>query len=142
MNSGIGRDKFIPHGTFSIERQGQLLLVDATGPFNHELISQLSDDLSEHEQALHHRPWVELAVMRCESAYTPEALNDLLTSMQRRHHNNMRAIAIQFEQPQSRLLTEHQLTSVLSKIAGLRFQFFDELEIAMDWCHACLGEYR
>ena len=139
--SRIAMSKFLQHGQFSLERQGQLLLVDATGPFNHELIEQLNVELAQHEAVLSNRPWVELAVMRSESAYTPEALNDLLASMQRRHHNNMRAIAVQFEQPQSRMLTEHQLRQVFAQVSGLRCEFFDDLDDAMAWCQVRLNEF-
>jgi|TARA_R110000868_G_scaffold144619_1_gene363913 hypothetical protein len=126
--------RFKEHGKFEIKRGDQLLFLDATGPFNGELITMLMEGLQEHVDALSPLPWAEVAIMREESAYTPEALVLLTQSIAKRIEQNLRAIAIQFDNPTSRQLTEYQLTTVFSQFKQLSFAFFDSNEDAKDWC--------
>lgn len=82
----------------------------------------------------------EVAVLHDESAYTPDALEILKLSVQQRIEQNMQVIAIQFEQPRSRMLTEHQLLEVFNQFDTLEFAFFEsnENEKAKTWVKQCL----
>jgi len=127
-------DRFIQHGNFHIDITDGVLVVDATGPFNQELIEQFNKDLSQYVDQLCDTEWVELAVLRLESAYTPDALQELSKSIQWRVSKGMRAIAILFVDPSARILSEHQLTHTFKKYPLLEFAYFDSKQAATDWC--------
>ena len=127
--------EFYPHGSFSITVQDRNLFVDATGPFNKELIRNFDQAMQRCAHPLAGKPWTEVAILRFESAYTPAALDELKASISRRISEQMVAIAIVFIEAESRLLIEHQLHSVLNQFESLSYAFFDDIETASQWCN-------
>lgn len=131
----IKMTEFCPHGTFSITTQDRIVYVDATGPFNKELIRSFDTALQHCVRPLVGKPWAEVAILRLESAYTPAALIELEQSMCRRSSEGMVAIAVVFIEAESRLLIEHQLHSVFSQFGCLSYAFFDDIGPASHWCN-------
>ena len=127
-------DKFIQHGSYRIDIVDGILLVDATGPFNEELVELFDLDLRYYVEKLNGSQWVELAVLRMESAYTPDALHTLSQSIKWRVNQGMCAIAILFVDATARSLAEHQLTHTFKKYPELHFEFFTSQPKAMMWC--------
>ncbi|NMH59175.1 hypothetical protein [Alteromonas ponticola] len=133
---------FWAHGSYEVKKEGQILLVDACGPFNRETIFSLDKDLISFVGQLRHAPWAEIATLKNESAYTPEALEELAKSFQDRVRNNLIAIAILFKDIESRTLSEYQLTSIFKQCDGLDWLFCESIESARDWCNRALSNYQ
>ncbi|MCW8091587.1 hypothetical protein [Alteromonas sp. ASW11-130] len=130
---------FWAHGNYELKKDSNILYVTASGPFNRETIIALKRDLPKVINELSGSPWGEIAVLKNECAYTPEALEELLKSFQDRTRKNLVAIAIVFQEAECRALARYQLESIFKLCTYLKWKFCEDIQSARSWCDAILS---
>jgi hypothetical protein len=66
--------EFKPHGSFGLHRDGQLIVVEATGPWNIELIQQYARDvLPVIKEISADGPWGSIVIVKGSILFTTEA---------------------------------------------------------------------
>ena len=73
--------KFEEHGVYEMKVEGDLLLVDATGPFNEELINSYRYALESCIHFLEIKQWNQIITLHEMSLFTPEAEEALTQSL-------------------------------------------------------------
>ena len=86
--------KFKEHGVFEVKVEGQLLLVDATGPFNDELLKHYRDALESCIQRLEVGQWNQIVTLHQTSIFTPEAEETLTQSLIERRSRGLIACSV------------------------------------------------
>ena len=64
---------FAAHGSYSVERSGNILVVEATGPFNEHIIHQFENDVETCMEQLKNQAWATLVIYHGNGIFTPEA---------------------------------------------------------------------
>jgi hypothetical protein len=72
---------FMEHGLFKVKVEGKLLLVDATGPFNEELLIKYQKALESCIQTLELSEWNQIITLHQLRLFTPEAEQVLTHTM-------------------------------------------------------------
>ncbi|EPJ49740.1 MAG: hypothetical protein OFPI_22990 [Osedax symbiont Rs2] len=125
MNVQAGwRMKFREHGGFTIQIEPGLLLVDATGPFNDELLKRYNRALESSIQQLEASAWVQIISLHQTSLFTPEAESILTATLIERRSRGLQAGYLILEDVEFRSLVQEQLSRCYNQ-AGVAHQFFD-----------------
>lgn len=64
---------FRPHGTFSVNTEGRVLVMRAQGPWNAEMSELYGQSVKQQVQELSGAPWVLLGVISEEGVHTPDS---------------------------------------------------------------------
>ncbi|NMP30925.1 hypothetical protein HII17_05050 [Thalassotalea sp. M1531] len=124
-------DKNRRHGSFEIKCEGNTLIVDAQGPFNKETIQDYQLALTAAIDQMNDSSWQQIIIMREESIFTPEALEQMYAVTHYRKSRGLNFSAIVFVQSSARTLIEHQLQNIYCEV-GIEHQFFDDYDEAKD----------
>ncbi|WP_448211386.1 hypothetical protein [Colwellia sp. MEBiC06753] len=117
------------HGSFTLNKENDTLIVDALGPFNRETILDYKMAVSSAIDAFNGKPWNQLVIMRQESIFTPEAIDEMVAVTSYRMSRGLKFSAVVFIDSVARSLIEHQLSSIYLRV-GLDFDFFDDIHSA------------
>ena len=117
------------HGTFAIQVEQDILLVDAKGPFNMETISDYQLALADAIDSFQGQPWQQIIIMREESIFTPEAVEEMVKVSNYRKARGLIFSAVVFIDSNARTLIEHQLKGIYQQ-TGISYQFFDDVDTA------------
>ena len=125
---------FPRHGKFSVEVDAHMLVVNATGPFNEELVRDYKAAL---DAAIHHlskgHNWGQIIVLEKESLFTPDAERVLVQSLKNRKRVGLRASAVVLmENVTGRSLIKQQMSGAYER-AGIEFTFSDNVTSAKAW---------
>ncbi|MDG1752522.1 MAG: hypothetical protein P8I03_12810, partial [Thalassotalea sp.] len=85
---------FTEHGVFEVKIEDKILLVDATGPFNEELILQYEKSLESCIKYLETSKWNQIITLRQFSLFTPEAEQKLTQTLKKRRSRGLVACAV------------------------------------------------
>ncbi|MBT1062369.1 hypothetical protein KJY73_02235 [Bowmanella sp. Y26] len=118
-------DRFLAHGSFSLQVEGRILLLHGEGPGNAELIEQYQLAVQQHRQALAGEPWGNLVVLHGESLLTHDAVQLMNLSIGRSRDSGMVAAAV--------VLTD-------TKYPGLGEQLWHQIYVAADMPHAFFAD--
>ena len=129
------------HGSYSIEQQGNILLVDAKGPFNEVTLAQYHLDMKEVCQQMQGQPWASLVTYYGNSIFTPEAEACLIDVTKYRVKHGMLVNASVIINSNHADLQQMQLTRVYQS-AGVLFHVFSDVERAKDWLVDFLDDQR
>lgn len=86
--------KFIKHGVFEIETEAQLLLVDATGPFNDEVAKQYIEALESCIQQLEVSQWNQIITLHQLSLLSPEVEKLFTSALIKRTTRGLKAVLL------------------------------------------------
>lgn len=125
---------FPRHGKFSVEVDAQMLVVNATGPFNEELVR---DYKMAVDAAVAHLSegsgWGQVIVLEKESLFTPDAERVLVQSLKNRKRSGLKASAVVLmENVTGRSLIKQQMSGAYKK-AGIEFTFSETINSAKAW---------
>ena len=118
--------RFKEHGVFEIKTEAELLLVDATGPFNDEVVKRYNIALDSCIQELEASQWNQIITLHQLSLFTPEAEIILTDTLIKRRFRGLVAGYIVLENVDCKLLVKEQLSRCYSK-AGVQHHFFDSM---------------
>ena len=116
--------RFKEHGVFEIENETKLLVVDATGPFNEELLKRYNEALESCIQLLEVSQWRQVITLHHMSLFTPEAEKVLIDTLIKRKSRGLLAGYIILEDVEFKPWVKEQLTRCYS-IARVELHFFD-----------------
>ena len=116
--------KFKEHGVFEIEIAAKLLLVDATGPFNDEVLKHYNKALEACIQQLEDSHWNQIITLHKISLFTPEAEYILTQTLIKRRSKGLLAGYLILEDVDFKSLIKGQLSRCYSKV-GVEYHFLD-----------------
>ena len=114
--------KFREHGVFEIETAARLLLVDATGPFNEELIKRYNKALESCIEQLEGSHWSQIITLHQMSLFTPEAEKVLIDTLIKRKSRGLLASHVILEDVEFKPWVKEQLNRCYSA-AGVELHF-------------------
>ena len=109
-------DVFKPHGYYSITVESDVLIVDSVGPFNIELVVKYREALEEKIGGFAGRQWRQIIMLREDSLFTPDALEELKNAVKHRMSKGLIYSAVVIEHSEVKHLIEHQLASIYKSI--------------------------
>ena len=118
--------KFIKLGVFEIETEAQLLLVDATGPFNDEVAKQYIEALESCIQQLEVSQWNQIITLHQLSLLSPEVEKLFTSALIKRTTRGLKAVLLIVENVYFKSLVKEQMTRFYTK-AGIEHHFFDSV---------------
>ena len=116
--------RFKEHGVFEIETEARLLLVDATGPFNEELVKRYNEALESCIQQLEFSQWSQVITLHQMSLFTPEAEKVLIDTLIKRRSRGLLAGYVILEDVEFKPWVKEQLNRCYT-VAGVELHFFD-----------------
>ncbi|TPH13433.1 hypothetical protein [Litorilituus lipolyticus] len=124
--------KFEEHGIFEVKVEGRLLLVEATGPFNEELINQYQSALKSCINTLQGSSWNQVITLHDMSLFTPEAEQALTHSLIERHNKGLESCGVVIGDVNCKALVSAQMSRCYQK-ANVKHKYFTTLEEAKAW---------
>jgi hypothetical protein len=125
--------RFRPHGRVNFTREGDLVICEAVGPFNKELIEALAStelDLIQDMKKLPH--WGDIVVIKNSALASPEALQaftEYLTELGRNNMNSLvTAMVIDDDVEGGAFMATHLVNAYAE--AGINLQIFKKLNEA------------
>lgn len=123
---------FIEHGVFEVKIEGELLLVDATGPFNEELLIQYENALESCIQNLEISKWNQVITLHQLSLFTPEAEQLLTNTIINRKSRGLMACVIILKDVEGESLIKAQMSRCYNR-AGVKHNFITSVQDAHKW---------
>jgi hypothetical protein len=127
--------KFTEHGLFEVKTEGKLLLVNAIGPFNEELLIKYENALESCIQSLEAAPWNQIITLHQLSLFTPEAEEILTKTLVNRTSRGLGACAVVFQNVEAESLVTAQMSRCY-KNAKVTHRFFNSIDDAKKWLSA------
>ena len=123
---------FKEHGVFEVKIEGKSLFVDATGPFNEELIIKYERALESCIQSLEVSKWNQIITLHQFSLFTPEAEQALTQSLINRKARGLMASAVVFVNIEGESLIKAQMSHCYNK-ASVNHEFTSSIDDATIW---------
>lgn len=124
--------KFTEHGSYSIEHHGDCIVVDATGPFNEQVVVRYKNELQEMMQGLDGRKWQQIIIMNEMSIFIPEAESVLCKTIELRKQHGLASLAVVYGDKLCNGIINEQLSRCYL-IYDIQYEFFDNIEKAKKW---------
>lgn len=124
--------QYSPHGSYKIEQQDNILLIDAQGPFNEVTTEQYHQDIKLFTKKMSGSPWASLVSFKGNSVFTPEAEEILVETTQYRVDNGMVAVAAVIVNSAYADILQMQLQRIYQSCA-IQFNFFSNAGHAQNW---------
>ena len=120
------------HGSFSINREDNILIVHAEGPGNIELAEEYHTQMKAQVAVLKDKPWATLNIFSRESFFPPDASQALIEGAKRAKDIGFVACAfiVNAEQYQNSMKSFWEMIYVC---AGVTYKFFEDETEAMAW---------
>jgi hypothetical protein len=124
--------KFAKHGLFEVKTEGELLIVDAMGPFNEELIIQYERALELCIKDLEVSKWNQIILLHQLSIFTPEAEKALIQSLINRRVRGLIACTVVLINIEGEFLIKAQMSRCYEQ-AGVKYKFMTSIDEAKEW---------
>ncbi len=123
---------FTEHGIFEVKVEDNTLLVDATGPFNEELIIKYEKSLESCIGTLEHTNWNQIIILRQFSVFTPEAEQKLTQTLRNRKSKGLVACVVVLKDIESEALVKSQMSRCY-EYANIKYEFTTSVDDAKKW---------
>jgi hypothetical protein len=123
---------FIEHGFFTVNVEDNILIVDAIGPFNEELILKYEKALESCIQTLELSSWNQIITLHKLSLFTPDAELALTQTLINRKSRGLVSCAVVMVDIEGESLVKRQMSRCYDN-ASVKHQFFTSLEDAKVW---------
>ncbi|MBL4940292.1 MAG: hypothetical protein JKY81_01365 [Colwellia sp.] len=120
------------HGRYSIERQNNILLIDAQGPFNDVVTEQYHQDIMLITKKMSSNPWASLVSFKGNGVFTPDAEHNLIETTHYRVKNGMVAVAAVILDSAYADILQMQLQRIYQS-CQIQFHFFSDTKNARKW---------
>jgi len=131
--------KLAPHGEYKIEAHGNILVVDAHGPFTDEVTKQYVQDMYKACEEFTGQVWGLLVTFYGSSIFTPDAENALIEVTKFRVKHGMIANASVILNSSSGDLQQMQLRRIYQS-CNLTFHVFSNIDAAKSWLSEFINE--
>lgn len=126
-------DRLQEHGAFDLRVMGgNIIYVDAEGPFNVEAFAHYHKRLEKKVATLSVSKWRHVAVLRGLCAFTPEVMEVLVEHMKWRSSVGCKSDAVAWIDAEGVMITEAQLRRVYDD-NGVEYAFFKNIDEAINW---------
>jgi hypothetical protein len=126
------------HGSYSIEQQDNILLIDAQGPFNDVVTEQYHQDIKLITNKMSDSPWASLISFKGNSVFTPDAEQKLIETTQYRVDKGMVAIAAVILDSAYADILQMQLQRIYQN-CSIQFNFFSDVKNAQKWLNSFIN---
>jgi len=123
--------RFAPHGEYKISVENNLLLVEAKGPFNSEIVANYTADMALAVKQVD-APWGQLIVLHQEGLFTPSAEKQMYGTISARKDLGMCASGIVIIGASAKFAIEMQISRIYNDLQ-VKHQYFDNEKEARDW---------
>ncbi|RCU49527.1 MULTISPECIES: hypothetical protein [Corallincola] len=120
------------HGEYSIQCQGRILLVDAKGPWNEELIVSYKADMLAVIRELSPNPWACIIIVHGTGLMTPEAEKEMASLVKMRKALGLTSTAMVTGDTAVKSIVRAQFERVYCG-AGINYCFCDTQAQAYEW---------
>lgn len=129
-------DRLKEHGEFDLSLlEGDMVYLEAEGPFNIEIFSRYHESLSLIVEQLNGRPWKNVSTLKGLCTFTPEVIAAIDDHIKWRVSVGCISDAVAWVDAEGQLITEAQLKHSFEQ-AGLTYAFFDSSKEALKWTRA------
>ena len=118
------------HGQYKLELISNILVIDAKGPFNKELMTDYHKNLKELIDEVQGKPWAVVLYLHGNSVMTPDAEEELRKAVEWRKSIGLSCVAL--ITADCTPLSARQF-SAFYKGMSVECQAFGSKEQAMDW---------
>lgn len=126
---------FSEHGVFEIRIEDNTLVVDATGPFNEELVTHYEESLLSCIKTLENSKWDQIIVLHKFSLFIPEAEQKLIQTLKYRRERGLIASAVVLHDIEGASLIKAQMSHCY-ECADVKYKFTDSVHDAKLWLSA------
>lgn len=123
---------FTEHGVFEVKVADKTLLVDATGPFNEELIIHYEKSLELCIKYLETSKWNQIITLHQFSLFTPEAELKLTQTLKNRRSRGLVACAVVLKNIEGESLIKAQMSRCYI-CADVKYKFTTSVHDAKKW---------
>jgi len=120
------------HGSYSIEQQNNILLIDAQGPFNDVVTEQYHQDIQLITKKMNNGPWASLVSFKGNGVFTPDAEQNLIETTHYREQKGMIAVAAVILNSAYADILQMQLQRIYQS-CNIEFNFFSDSKNAQKW---------
>ena len=125
--------KMTTHGSYSIEKKGDILIIKAKGPFHdNDVIEQYTQDMIKATQLFEDKAWASLVIYDGSGIFSPEAEKELVQITQYRVKHGMIANASVIQNCPQADLQQMQLRRIYQSV-NLTFHVFSDPYSATEW---------
>ena len=124
--------KLATHGSYKIEPHGNILVVDAHGPFNEVTAAAYVQEMYQACDQFADKTWGLLVTFYGNSIFTPEAEQALIDITKYRMKRGMIANASVIIESNSADIQQMQLRRIYQS-CNLTFHVFSDIESARNW---------
>ncbi len=130
--------QYSAHGSYNIEQQNNILLIDAQGPFNEVVTEQYHQDIKLITKKMNHGPWASLISFKGNGVFTPDAEQQLIETTQYRVDKGMVAIAAVILDSAYADILQMQLQRIYQSCC-IQFNFFSDAKNAQKWLNSFIN---
>ena len=127
------------HGQYTIEQKGNILFVDAHGPFNEVTAQQFAQEMYQICQQFKGECWASLVTYYGNALYTPEAEHALISLTKYRAQHGMIANASIILDSNCGDIQQMQLRRIYQS-ANMTFHVFSDVNSAEKWLVEFMNE--
>ena len=133
--------QYSAHGSYSIEQENNILLVDAQGPFNEVTAKKYHKDIEIYTKKMSSSPWGSIITYRGNGVFTPDAEKSLIETTHYRIENGMIAIAAVINDTAYADILQMQLQRIYQS-CQIQFNFFSDANNAKTWLDSFIDEHN
>ena len=122
---------FHTHGEHKLQLDGNILTVEARGPFNIEQIDHYRNALLSELENIN-QPWGQLNELHQDCLFTPQGEEEMYSTIKLRKDTGICAVAIYFIDGQPNSIAEQQLRRMYA-VHNISYQCFKQKEQAVVW---------
>ncbi|MCW8833181.1 MAG: hypothetical protein OQK09_02440 [Colwellia sp.] len=132
--------QYSAHGSYSIEQDNNILLVDAQGPFNEVTAKKYHQDIEIYTKKMSNSPWGSLISYKGNGVFTPDAEQSLIETTHYRMENGMIAVAAVINDTAYADILQMQLQRIYQS-CQIQFHFFSDSSNAKLWLDNFINEH-
>ncbi|NQY88313.1 MAG: hypothetical protein HRT51_11330 [Colwellia sp.] len=130
--------QYSAHGSYRIEQQNNILLIEAQGSFNDVVTEQFHKDIKIITDKMRHKPWASLISFKGNGVITPDAEQNLIETTHYRVENGMVAIAAVIIDSTYADILQMQLQRIYQS-CSVQFNFFSDTKNAKYWLESFIN---
>ncbi|WP_199609797.1 hypothetical protein [Flocculibacter collagenilyticus] len=131
--------EFKEHGELKLEIEGNILIVEGTGPWNTEALQASGTAVTPLAKQLKDKPWGVLAILHGTPIHTPEATALLVEFVKDDILHGRKGIAIILENCEHVDFAKLHLADIYER-AGDQYAFFENKADAKHWLHEQINQ--
>jgi hypothetical protein len=133
----MSNNKFPAHGTMRLSVEGQLLIIEGSGPANIEMVQEYQQKVMGLRKQIMHAPWASLALLSGTPLVSPEAKELFVKVIKQAKTMHLRATAVVLIDMESADMVR-QFWQEIYIDAGVKYDFFETIEEARNWLQSVL----